>query len=747
MSSSAARFRPPLSVLVALLACTSVVAALLYLAGRPLDTSDMWWHLALGEVYSEVGPWPDGDPLLHTAHADAPVQHEWLFGVLLHFVYRLGGFGALRVAHVLAVIGILWLAAALFRRRAGSAPGMSALTCLAVSSFVTLAWWRLFQLRPDLPSIAATLLLTGLLFTSSEAPKARNVVAAAALLAVWANFHSLFAVGLALIVAALLGLGLQGLMQRALLPQPDRAAAAESPAQRARVLGRVLAVGTLASFLNPRGWAQHLTFFTSSQESAIWTVRDEWAHFNPFRWDDYAEASVAFTSWLAMDAIAVAFVLASVAAFVEVVRRPSRAALGRFDPPLFSLSVAALVAILVSVRFLWMSFLPLLYLLQLACRIGNPRNRAALAWTAAAVCVALAAGSPLAHGFERRAASLRGYWSMPYFTASYPIRSIRFLVSTGLTGNLFNAYEEGGFLGYWLAPKLRTFIDSRTEHYSFEVMRDYTRVNRQRGRGAGQSFLEILDEYHVDVFLGSGLPEQRDLFKRAAYTTAHLDGAPGWIPVFRSVDQSVHLRRNDRNRENIARVAAYYGAEGVPFDPESGLDVEAVIAARPDWAVSHEMLPARYSELRRESRSELPQRRFQALDRLGYAYAVIGAYRSQVAVDLEAAALRPRAPAPRRRLVFGLLHLRRPVAALAQARALHAIDASDPRSAIFLNTAQTLQGRMLKGRGLRGSGAGFSPDVNRKIGELPLLVESELREMFSQRYLGPPPSADPERLP
>jgi hypothetical protein len=719
---------------IALLACMWLLATLVYLAGRPLDTSDLWWHLALGEVYSEEGPWPGADPLLHTAHPDAPVQHEWLFGVLLHGVYRVGGFGCLRIAHVLAVIGIVGLAASLFRGRAGSAPGAPALTWLALGSFVTLAWWRLFQLRPDLASIAAALLLTRLLFLSSEAPGARKIAVAAALLAVWANLHSLFAVGLALIVAALLGLGLEALLQRAIPAKP--ADPGEAAARRARALGAVLALGTLGSLLNPRGWAQHMTFFTSSRESAIWHVRDEWTHFDPFRWGHYAEGSVPFTSWLVMDAIGLAFVLASVATFIGFVRRPSRAALGRFDPALFGLSVAAFVAILVSVRFLWLSFLPLLYLLQLAGRSESRRAQAAFAWAAAAASVALVSGSSLAHGFERSAASLQGYWSRPYDTAGYPIRSVRFLAATGLTGNLFNAYEEGGFLGYWLAPKLRTFIDSRTEHYSLEVVRDYTRVNRQRGRTADRSFLEILDEYRVDVFLGSGLPERRDLFKRAAYTTAHLDGAPGWIPVFRSVDQAIHLRRNERNRENLARVTAFYAAEDVPFDPDTGLDVEVVIATRPDWAVVHGMLPARYLELLLEARSEGSERRFEALDRLGYAYAAIGAYRSQVRADREASALRPRAPAPRRRLVFGLLHLGRPAAALTQARELHGLDASDPRTAIFLSTARLLQG-------WDGS---HSPDVNRKLGELPLLVESELREMFSQRYLGPP-STDPGNLP
>jgi hypothetical protein len=314
---------------------------------------------------------------------------------------------------------------------------------------------------------------------------------------------------------------------------------------------------------------------------------------------------------------------------------------------------------------------------------------------------------------------------------------VRFLAATGVEGNLFNGYGEGGFLGYWLAPKLRTFIDSRTEHYSQEVMHDYTRVNRQRGRGPGQSFLDLLDEYRVDIFLGSGLPAARNLFTRAAYTTAHLEGAPGWILVYRTVEHAIHLRTNERNRENLERIAAYYVREGLPFDREHGLDPDEVIEARPDWAVAHRMLPANHERLLRESRQADLKRRYLALNRLGYAYAALGAYRSQVAVDREAAALRPRAKPPRRRLVYGLLHLGRQDEALAEARVLRDLGPRDPRSRIFLRTA----------RSEKMAGPGYSPDGNRAIGELPLLAPGELRKMFSRSYGSLQPSADSERVP
>ena len=62
-----------------------VALLVLIVCGRPLDRTDIWFHLKMGEVYATEGLWPSEDPMLHTAEGRAPVQHEWLFGVLAHF--------------------------------------------------------------------------------------------------------------------------------------------------------------------------------------------------------------------------------------------------------------------------------------------------------------------------------------------------------------------------------------------------------------------------------------------------------------------------------------------------------------------------------------------------------------------------------------------------------------------------------------------------------------------------------------
>jgi tetratricopeptide (TPR) repeat protein len=107
-----------------------------------------------------------------------------------------------------------------------------------------------------------------------------------------------------------------------------------------------------------------------------------------------------------------------------------------------------------------------------------------------------------------------------------------------------------------------------------------------------------------------------------------------------------------------------------------------------------------------------------ALEALGLTYALAGAYREQLEVDREAIRLRPRAKAPRRRLVYALLRTGRSEEALRAAQELVALDPSDTRSAEFLNVSQ----QVLRGaRDLQRGGPPRSVPLDAWINILPLV--------------------------
>jgi hypothetical protein len=254
-SPRASTQRAAASTFVAAASFGLILVLAVLLAGGPVATADFWWHLKMGEVYAAEGLWPTADPMLHTAHADAPIPHEWLFSVAMHAIDAVAGFWGLRIAHVVAVAGILVFLYVVFRREGA----LRELTLLATICFATLAFNRLMMLRADLVSIPATFAIYALLIAPERAPSRRRVAASGLLFLVWANFHPLFGVGLILLLAALLGLGARAVLALRLAPS-ERATIRRGDGERARRLATAFGLGLLASFVNPRGIAQHQTF-------------------------------------------------------------------------------------------------------------------------------------------------------------------------------------------------------------------------------------------------------------------------------------------------------------------------------------------------------------------------------------------------------------------------------------------------------------------------------------------------------
>jgi hypothetical protein len=211
-------------------------------------------------------------------------------------------------------------------------------------------------------------------------------------------------------------------------------------------------------------------------------------------------------------------------------------------------------------------------------------------------------------------------------------------------------------------------------------------VNRLRSNRKGETVLGLLDRRGVDFFVGTGLPGPHDEQDWQSYTTAHLDGAPGWMPVFRNFEQQVFMRDLPRNRINLARIDRFWREQGVPFDPARGFDPGRVIRERPDLAVQWRLVPPAFSRWQAERSSDDEATRIAATQRVALALALAGATRDQIEIDRELLAAQPGALAARRRLIAGFLREGRDAEAVEAARQLEA-RADTPRHQRFLQVA------------------------------------------------------------
>lgn len=655
---------------VAVVSLLFVLVVLLGLVGRPLATDDLWWHLKLGEVYASQGPFVAEDPLYHTTRNHPTVPHEWLYQVGLHHLKGLFGFQGLRIAHGLAVAGLVVWALRIFRRASGGwVPA-----ALAGIVFVELSWYRLFQLRPDLVSLAALFAIYALLLEHERPPGRVRSLGAALVFLLWVNMHSLFAIGLGLLVVAVMGVALRRLLARLLGGETD-AECARRDRRFGMGLAAALVVCGLVTLLNPRGLAAHGLFFVEAASGDIWQLKDDFLPWNPL-WPPEGRRALTPLSWLVADALLLAFAATATLGFLRLLRERSRGALADLDTVGLGLGTASLAAMFVAVRFHWLALFPLVYVLRALRRRGEraPGFADSVAPISAAACLLLALAFPggiRLDSYAREVAAEPDGYRSPYLDQRYCGAGTRFLAEAGIEGKLFHPFNLGGFLGYWLSPGLRTFIDGRMDHYPSEVLLDYLKIRHASRAGAPRVLADLLDKWDIDVFFGTSFAETR---YRDRHWISHMRWLPGWVPVFASQTHSIYLHRTPKNQRNFALARAYYLQRRIPFDTEKGVDVAAAIRRRPAWAVKQGLVPPHYDRLLEERKSADPERRQRALGELGRIYWQIGAFEEQVATDRELLLRAPDAKEPQRRLADGLLHLKRPSEALDVARRLHAAD-------------------------------------------------------------------------
>lgn len=656
---------------IATLAFLVLAAALLYLCGAPVETDDTWWHLSLGRAFASEGPWLTVDPVLHTS-VGPPAPAAWLSDLLLHRVASLPtGLQGLRVLHVAFVAGIVsaaWLAF----RRAGHSFGPAS---LATSVFLLLSAYRLNQLRPELATLLATLALHWILLAPRTRPSWPRVGLAALLCGLWANLHPAFPLGPILIAVAAAGIVVEGLLRRA--PDDPRRA------PRAIRLGQAALLALGATFLNPMGSAAHLLYFRAGEAAPEMSlVVDEWSRLDPFRWPA-ANLPPGPVGWLAY----VILCLATLAVIASVIRRWLRGeAEGRaanVDGALVALAVVGVIAPLHAVRFLWLSFFPLLLLVHLAQDVF--RDRARIRWSIALVTLILI---PASHQLGQWRLLSSGISPSSYGDVhhrwKYHARAVRFLRDSALEGNLYNPYSMGGFLGYWLAPRLRPFIDGSL-NVPPSVMQDYLAIQASSTGGVSERVTPRLDHYDVDVHLGVGFPVLPPNNRPWRYTARQLLADPDWILVYRDMRSAIHLRRNARNAENLERVRAYYDRAGIAFDPDRGLDVARLIDEAPGRAAERGLVPQDFDRRLEAAKRESVLR--AGLGILSATYLSIDLDERARRADATLTAAVPTAPGPRTRSIGALLRLGRVEEALVEARALERLGTNDRLSRYLIEEA------------------------------------------------------------
>lgn len=658
----------------------SIVALLLLAVGQPIWTDDLWWHLALGAAYSDAGPWLTEDPLAFTTPSP-PEPTSWLADSILYQIYDVTGFNGLRFIHVAGVLAILALAWSILFESTRQV----VVSSVGVATFAAVATYRLVQLRPHLFSILAMLLLFRFLLQEPRAPSWLRVCVAAATIGLWAHIHAVFPIG-----PVFLGGSAAAVALAAYLRGEDADANA-AELKRAFRIGVAAVGGAIATCFSPMGIDGYSKAFSlGAGGESLAVVMDEWNAFQ-FLALPTTSAPPSILSWLVIWALILSIPVFSMIAVVRWRADRSDAAT-RIDPVLVAMGVAGLLALLAASRFMWMVIFPL--------ALAFASLRAALSHKACVrigtlSAVMLLPGFVLFGDWQMSTRGLPPHlegFSQPYAVGKYHAPAVWFMQDTGLQGNLFGRYAEGGFQSFWLGPLIRTAMNGALNMPAESLAVSFA-LRERIGTPEVPRFDEALDRMGVDLFVGTGLPMVGRPGRPPQYSTNFLEGEPGWLLIFRNLDSAVYLRRNERNRANLERVVDYYLEQHVPFDAKKGFDPALVLRRAPRWAKSFGVATPVVAGSRSFSRGHGPRR----LEMVSATFLALGMYDAAMAANDALLEAEPQNSSALARRVWLLLRPPRARNGRELERAVRALESS-PSPPPVANRLQELARSILAGR-------------------------------------------------
>jgi hypothetical protein len=273
---------PDLSAMLAVV--TLAYCLFVFGAGTQLfRDADSGWHIRNGEWILDHHALPGTDPYSFSKAGQPWVQWEWGTDVLMGLAHRLDGLRGVTAFFALALALCIWMCCRL-HFAAGGDFFLTALLAPLIVTTTSLHWLAR-------PHVISWLFLLGAVLYCERAPARfdrRQLIAVAAVSAVWANLHGSFIIGP--VIALLYAKG--HLLRRLFWPLD-----AVVEKERTRGFLRVALASLAGSLLNPYGWRLHAHVISYLRDEAL-TSRV--AEFQSFNFHDKDAHQVALTLALAM---------------------------------------------------------------------------------------------------------------------------------------------------------------------------------------------------------------------------------------------------------------------------------------------------------------------------------------------------------------------------------------------------------------------------------------------------------------
>ncbi len=412
--------------------------------------NDVWLHFRVGYDVLHTRNFPRVDSYSAVASGRPFIAHEWLSAVIFYLLNEVGSDAILTALKSLvagSIAALLWFSLSKENRALLISAPLLAVTGYGMADR--------FQTRPHL----FTLLFIALWMFVFERWRASRCWTTLAPLpfaqVVWANLHGGYPLG-----PVLSGLVTAGAAATVLLKnwRPEEKFRIKETCQ----LGATTAACALATLVNPYGW--RLILFSYEI-----TTGNEYIKKSVFEW-----MSPFVPSSLALYAFPVA-VATGVLIWAGIIIR-------RRTFPVIDLAVAAFATYL---SLSAMRFMPFIMLIGYAISIRHwgailrtgtqpllleRRGAVELITFIFLLASTVAYGNPRSQGFSDRIG-----WGRD---ATVCHEELAFMKRFGLSGVIFNEYEDGGPIIHALYPRLKPVMDSRIDIYGEQLYSEYMEAYR-----------------------------------------------------------------------------------------------------------------------------------------------------------------------------------------------------------------------------------------------------------------------------
>lgn len=506
-----------------------------FLAGmHTVSDFDLGWQMATGRWVVQHHHVPSVDVLSFTAQGQ-----PWIYpvgaGLIFYAAFLLGGFALISWIGALACCGTV----ALLLRRGSAASAGIAIIGVPLIAYRTTP-------RADMFTVVLFAAFLSLLWENYRTARARLWLLPLLMVA-WVNLHFGFSSGLGLIAAYVLA---------ELLEAPFGEARRHAAMQRLRRAWGWFACTAMVTLINPWGWGIYRALLRQQRANSVqqfWI--SEWSPIS-LRW---SAVSSALALRETKGAIYLMLVIAVVAGLLALLRTQLGAAillLGSIYPAVQFVRMAAVFTCIVVV----VGGPVLSWAIEgLGSRIRPAPIRLSATWATVVLLAALALLRCVDLVTNRQYfGSDEGSFGAG-LSLFFPVRAAEFIQHENLPGEIFNTYDQGGFLTWKLGPERLVYIDgrdtlfgvSRIEMSSALLMDDSDSVAWQ----------QQVDRYNINtIFLPLGGYYNKPKLQRLEDFCV----SKAWSPVYLDEVSAVFVRRTPQTEELIRRFPVDCAAAPLP---------------------------------------------------------------------------------------------------------------------------------------------------------------------------------------